>query len=54
MNDGSGKKILVSDSPGKGPLGRPRHRQNNYMKMAETKWSMRVLPGFIWLKKGEH
>jgi hypothetical protein len=47
-------KVLVGKPEGKKPLGRPRHRWEDGIKMdlREIGWGGRVWSGFIWLRIG--
>jgi hypothetical protein len=45
-------KILFGKFEGKRPLGRPRHRYEDNIKMSLKKWYVMVWTGFIWLRIG--
>jgi hypothetical protein len=45
-------KFLVGEPEGKRPLGRPRRRWEDNIKMDLRKWDLGVWIGFIWLRIG--
>jgi hypothetical protein len=45
-------KILVGKPEGRRPLGRPRRRWENNIKLILRKWSSRVWIGLMWLRTG--
>jgi len=42
-------RVLVGKPEGKGPIGRPRHRQEDNIKIILRKWDVRAWTGSIWL-----
>jgi hypothetical protein len=44
--------LLVGKPEGKGPLGRPRHRWEDNIKMELMKQGGKLWTGFIWLRIG--
>jgi len=45
-------RILVGKPEGKRPLGRPRRRWEDNIRMDLGKWSGKVWTGFIWFRIG--
>ena len=45
-------KVLVGKPKGKRPLGRPRHRWEDNIKMIFRKWEGVVGTGWVWLRIG--
>ena len=53
MEEGRGvHKVLVGKPEGKRPLGRPRRRWEDNIKMAFRKWEGVVGTGWSWLRIG--
>ena len=53
MGEGGGvHRILVGKPEGKRPLGRPRHRWEDNIKMYFRKWEGVVGTGWSWLRIG--
>jgi hypothetical protein len=49
---GRGEVVLVGKREGNRPLGRPRHRWENNIKMDLKMWYRETRTGLIWLKIG--
>ena len=45
-------RVLVGKREGKRPLGRPRRRWEDNIKIIFRKWEMGVWTGLIWLRIG--
>jgi hypothetical protein len=45
-------RVLVGKPEGKRPLGRPRHRWENNIKIIFRKWDVDVWTGSSWLRIG--
>jgi hypothetical protein len=45
-------RVLVGKPEGRGPLGRPRHRWEDNIKMIFRKWDVETWTGLIWLRIG--
>jgi hypothetical protein len=45
-------RVLVGKREGKRPLGRPRRRWEDNIKIIFRKWEMWVWTGLIWLRIG--
>jgi len=43
-------RVLVGKPEGKRPLGRPKRRWEDNIKMDLQKWDVRVWTGLIWLR----
>jgi hypothetical protein len=43
-------KILVGKPEGKKPLGRPRHRWEDCIRIIFKKWIEKVWTGFMWFR----
>jgi hypothetical protein len=53
MGEGRGAyRILVGRPEGRRPLGRPRHRWEDNIKMDFKKWDGGAWTGLIWLRIG--
>jgi hypothetical protein len=53
MGEGRGAyRVLVGRPEGRRPLGRPRRRWEDNIKMALKKWDGRAWIGLIWLRIG--
>jgi len=45
-------RVLVGKPEGKGPIGRPRHEQEDNIKMDLRKWDVGAWTGSSWLITG--
>ena len=45
-------QVLVEKPEGKGPLGRPRRRWEDNIKMVLRKWEVGARTGSMWLRIG--
>jgi hypothetical protein len=53
MGEGRGVyRVLMGKPEGKGPLGRPRHRWEDNIRMIFKKWDVGVRTGLGWLMIG--
>ena len=53
MEEGRGvHRVLVGKPEGKRPLGRPRRRWEDNIKMDVRKWGVGVWTGWVWLRIG--